>query len=650
MRVELKTLSLRCAKRSAMLAMAASLASSPSAIAQNAKVYVANSATTSVLEVEFDPISTSTVINDVGLLTQVRDIALRDDGLAGMSLILCDRNTGRIAFHANSAGPGQIIFDAGAMPGPKNPDGMSLDAAGNIFVLRSAPAAAGQNSQVWVIRRDPDCPGGPECLAGGYAAPLGFIDPKIMIATLINNAPANLRSGSAVESLVGRSTSGILQAGDLLVLVTPGALVRYHAADVQAFLAAMALGQTPAPLVPDTIIHPAIASVAASRKFPAGAVPSAMAFGPNGELLIAVSDGRVLIYDSDGHRRSNGNGFVDFTSGAGSGDFKIAVGLQDGTNRALISHQQAGVLRRYSFTPDGTGSLDAVVSGFQTPVGVESSNSSTSSAPPGEDVTVSPTTVMTTQIEKVITAGDVNAKVTTFPDPREKEQSIPPNLPLHRSLYLNELRADLPAIEIPAWARAFRLGDQETGVPSFILIEVQSNGNFFGVLDHLVEETPILGYDPDCNDEDLTRQPFLFWAPDANDPPIVEGARFIDVSTGCGSIRGMTRAMSYFLAGVRVTEPMRDLVGQKLWGLRTFIDTDLCINDPAANRLLPIVDHAQAEFDANNYGNVIEVLEELEAEVISNPIGLDSCFPVTNTVAEIRARVRSAIFVLPKVE
>jgi hypothetical protein len=635
------------ARRMIAPAAAAWLAIILPAQAQNARVYVANSSNSRVLQVQFNPISTHVVIDDPNLLTQVRDLAIRDDGLNGTNLIVSDRNGGRIAFYQNAAGTGQLIFDANVIDGPRRPDGMSLDLAGNLFVMNSGQGSSAGVSQVWVVRRDTACPGGAHCLPGGYGAPLGLIDPNVRIPTLVGGVPALMVAELLPESHVVRSGAGLLHAGDLLVVTNPGAVVRYQAAQIGAFLAALAAGQSPAALTPDTVIYPAGASVPGDRQFPAGSVPNGMAFGPNGDLLIPVSDGRILTYGPDGRRRSNGaGGFVDFTAGSGQDNFKIAVGLQDGQNRAFVTHQQRGELHRFAIAPDGTGVLDAVVPGLQVPVGVDASNSNTVPAPAGSNVTVAPTDVLSSRIEQVLLPGLVNARVSTFPDPRESEQSVPPNLPLHRSLFLNELRADLPAIEIPAYARAFRLGDPNTGTPSFILVEASTNVVVSGLLDHLAIETPILGYAPDCADPDHTRLPFMFWSPDANDAPIVEGARFIDVTTGCGSIRGITRDMSYFLTGVRITEPLPDLVRQKLDGLRQVISGSSCITSQVSRRLLNLMDRADRDFARAHYTDVVSDLQAIETQVVQAPQAFSDC--AGNTAGEIRARVRSAVFVLGK--
>lgn len=634
----------RCRAAAALLAGFTIVAAS----AQNAKVYVANSSNSRILSVQFDPPATTLVNADANRLTQVRDIAIRDDGLDGLNLIAADRNGGQVVFYANAAGAGQVICDCTAA-GPERPDGLSLDLAGNLFVMNSGQGSSGGVSQVWAIWRDPSCgqPGGADCRPGGYRGAPGLIDHDVQVATTIGGSPALLRAESLPESLVVTSNTGVLTAGDVLVLTHPASLLRYSGAEVAAFLDQLADGFTPAQLTPQTVIHPGNASVPAAQRFPADVEPNGMAFAANGDLLIAVSDGRILIYGSDGLRRSNGTGgFLDFTAGTGQDELKIAVGLQDGRQRAFVTHQQRGELRRYTINADGTGTLDTLLVDFQFPVGVDATNSNTVPAPAGSNVDITPTSILSSRIEQVVLAGQVNARVSTFADPREQEQSVPADQPLHRPLYLNELRADLPPIMIPAYARAFRLDDPQTGTPTFILVEADSSAAVSGLIDHHAIESEILGYDPDCLDPVATQRPYLFWSPDENDPPIVEGAVFIDVTTGCGTIRGITRDMSYFLAGVRITAPMRSVVSGKLDGLAQLIAGSNCIERRTKRRLEGLMDRALRDFGRNNYAGVAGALREIDDTVERSPAAFAGC--VGNVSGDIQARCRTALYSISK--
>ena len=139
----------------------------------------------------------------------------------------------------------------------------------------------------------------------------------------------------------------------------------------------------------------------------------------------------------------------------------------------------------------------------------------------------------------------------------------------------------------------------------------------------------------------------MFWHPDANDPPIVEGQRFIDITTGCGSIRGLSRDVSYFLAGVRITEPMTDLVRQKLDGLRLVLSDARCVNAQVARKLGSFLDRADRDFGRGRYADVAVSLQSMADLVVGSPQAFTGC--AVNVGGEIRARAQSAIYAISKI-
>lgn len=630
-----------------------------SAFGQDARVYVADSANSKIYLSGFNPPGKTLVNTDAGALQRVTDIALRDDGLAGFSMIACDRAGGRLVFYSNAVGASVVIFDHAATAGPARPDGISLDRQGNLFVLNAgSDDISGGSAQVWAVKRDEGCPNPdrPECSNGGYRTPLGLIDGNVRIQTQVEGIPVLLPAEALTESLVPATTAGIFNAGDLLVLTKPGALIRYRAADVAAFLNTLAQGIPPSPLTPDTIIHTSESSVPDDERFPDGVEPYSMAFAPSGELLVTVSDGRVLIYGPDGTRRTDSEGaYVDFAKLPHGEHSRVAVGLQDGKVRAFVTEPDKGELLRFTFKPDGTGVLDGIVREFKDPIGVDATNANTVTTQQGDNVTVAPTNVLESTFEKVVVPGSVQASVSVFPDPRESEQSIPDNLPLHRSLFLNELRADLPPIEIPAYVRAFRVGNQANGVPTFILVEGDSNVVSSGVVEHSGIAGSILGYEPACLDPDFTKQAFLFWAPDLNDPPIVEGMEFIDVSSACGgnrassiTIRGLTQNFSYFLIAVRITAPLPLVVSDKLESLHQVVAEGTCILPMIQRRLLSLIERAQRELAQGRYAVVSTMMRSLDSMVKTFPTAFGNCS--NNTAGEIQARARSTDFMVSKLK
>src|SRR5688572_6443547 len=143
--------------------------------AQEARVYSANSSNGQIVLVTFDPPGTTVVNTDANQRTSLRALAIRDDGVDGIHLIVCDTNGGEVVFYGDAAGNGEVVASA-EDDGPALPDGVSIDSDGNLALVTSGPGNSGaKTAQVWVVLRDPACDGGGggSCLPGGYRAPLG---------------------------------------------------------------------------------------------------------------------------------------------------------------------------------------------------------------------------------------------------------------------------------------------------------------------------------------------------------------------------------------------------------------------------------------------------------------------------------------------
>lgn len=607
----------------------------------------ANSSNGRILEITFEPPGSTVLNTDASSRVGLQSLVFRDDGAAGVQLLAADKQAGQVVFYSGGVGNGAIVLDARTAGHPPYPDGLSLDAQDNLFGTSSTTGVgADKDARVWVLRRDPACAGG--CLPGGYAAGLGRLDDSIQVTLSIGGVPTLTTIELLEESRVMAFDAGALSAGDLLVLASdPPALLRYPAAAVAGFLATLAQGGTPAELVPEVLIHPAGTDASPERRFPTGAEPNGMDLTPQGNLLIASGGGQILNYRPDGTRLSDVDGFVDFATGLGQGKFKLAIGLQDAVYRAFVADRNGGQVLRFLIEADGTGTLDGIVNDPEFPVGIATTTANVVPTPAGLGVTIRPTNLMETTIENVLVAGATGVSVVLFEDPRESEVSIPPGQPLHRSLLLGEIRADLPPnAEIPAYVRAFRKGDPDLGPPTFLLLVADTNVDVRGVLAHVIDEELVLGYEPNCFDADATRQPRLFWVPSPDEPASLESPVFADVSNSCGTTRGMTRNWSLFLASVRDTRPNSVIAPAKLSALSTVLNGAQCVDRRTSRSLRRSLDNALRQFSRGKIAATISELQVFSATIQGAPAAFTSC--AVNEGGELRARSESAIFILQK--
>jgi len=633
----------------ALAIVAICCAHAPALFAQDARVYVADPAKNRLLKLAFDPPSATTVNSDESTRTSLRALALREDGVGGAHVIACDPPTGEVLFYSDAAGAGVVIFDA-TDGGPTHAAGPSLDAAGNLLLV--SPGTKARTAQVWAALRDLGDSGssGFAAFPGGYRAPLGRVDGLVEAVTPIGGVDTTIPAEELEECFRVRTAAGALAAGDVLVVSSvPPMLLRYRAADVRAFLdalRAMAPGDAPpAEINPDTLVHPPHSSVPVERRFPDTATPGGVAMAPDGSLLVPVRGGRILIFEPDGTRRSDGaGGFVDFASGLGRGKCKVAVGPQGGRHRAFVSDRARGEVLRFTILADGTGALDgSVTAGVDLPMGIATTTSSIVETPQGDDVALQQNVVLESRVDHVLVGGVTSSQVILFADPREKEVDTPPEMALHRSLLLSEISEDLPDVEIPPYVRSFRLGDPDRGVPTFILVLADTTAGLDGLVTHLSDEAAILGYEPDCHAPEPWRQPRLFWAPTPDEPPIVEEPRFIDITDACGSNRGLSRnTLSVFLPGSRDTRPLVEVARFKFDGLGALLARSDCIEAGVYKKLDRKLASAFKAFKRGRDQESIVHLTDFAGIVAANPAAFGGCPP--ERASEFRSRAGSAIF------
>src|SRR5262249_47496676 len=146
------------------------------------------------------------------------------------------------------------------------PDGLSLDATGNVYLVNSGPGTSGPKTRkVYRILKNGTGP-------GGYGD----------VETIDDEVPS---SDLQDTRFVRASTPGGPQAGDLLVLsASPAKIFRYANAESCATVAACVAGRTEF-----------VGTAAFGRSRPQG-----MAFAPDGSLLVTTLGGDILRFDPTG--------------------------------------------------------------------------------------------------------------------------------------------------------------------------------------------------------------------------------------------------------------------------------------------------------------------------------------------------------------
>jgi hypothetical protein len=311
--------------------------------AQSLRVTAANaSAPDAVYDVLFNPGGTTLLNADGGSMQSFHSAVFVPNSATGASdLLVADTVGGAIVRYAGPSGTppvaSTVVWSAGMnIPGPSKPDGLSVDAANNLYVVTNWPVP-----QVWILQPSATAP-------GGYGAPM-----------LLDTLFARCKIGSLVETVVVPSTlpaaaqaalaANGINAGDLLVLMADinfdpydprehVTVLDYSAADIQAFLAD-----------PSYEINPTSAVLETQFRQPyrhSVPLPTGMDIWPaDGSLLISTDNGTILQYTlgstakpTNYWKESNGTLFASIACGYQNCPFfKLRTGLQSGTAYAFVT-------------------------------------------------------------------------------------------------------------------------------------------------------------------------------------------------------------------------------------------------------------------------------------------------------------------------
>jgi len=226
------------------------------------------------------------------------------------------------ALGATAASTTVVFTRAGCGTGPANPDGLSVDSAGNLYMVSA------QSPQLWV-------------LPASSSSSTGYASVPLLIQGTFPGGAGVVR---LQETAVASSTAAAWSPGDLLLLVgNKNATSNQNTNDDDVYLyraatLARILGGSGPVSAPDQVLINGM-------QFPNKEYGLGMDFWPgdsfdgNPTLLVLTTAGRILRYDFT----SSGPTLVQvFASGLGGGLRKLKVGLQLENGYAYVTQALAG--------------------------------------------------------------------------------------------------------------------------------------------------------------------------------------------------------------------------------------------------------------------------------------------------------------------
>jgi hypothetical protein len=292
--------------------------------AQSANVVAATSVTNQIDQVTpMPPGGSTTLLNsDQSSFLRIESLAFNNTGPSSLNLLAADNLNHNVVQYTGdfsctpliNCSKGSVLTQITV----KNPQGMSLDRAGDLYLLNDAPGSSPLPA-VYVAPTD---------TMGGFM-PSQLIDntnfgkQQAVVETLIVGTPPSSGTDIGLNA----------QNGDLLVLATgPNALYRYPRSSD---------GIGP---MPGAVQHTLLAQCTHNQKtacIPAGEVCNGIAIWQDGTLLMSCQSGRILNYDIKEDSPTNFKQLPDFAD-ISAGLVKIKVARELGQWSAFVSQSGPG--------------------------------------------------------------------------------------------------------------------------------------------------------------------------------------------------------------------------------------------------------------------------------------------------------------------
>ena len=459
----------------------------------------------SIVRIDFETGKTEVRVRDNG--KKFLGLVMRQAAMGGeLRLIVANKTGGGdLRVYNESTGRGARIAKF------KSAVAVALNAQGDLFAVNGTN---GGKDQVMFVDKVPRCPDRiradfPKgCLPGGYEKPV-FIDERVYVrgAKIKELADIRVARGDA---------QGLFQREQVLVLVKKPAMVLAYTPDHHGF------GDCdghcdPSIVVPKGVIH--------------GTPQGLEIVGDS--ILVTLKERRIL-------RIRNGAGGIEtktFADLPGKGA-KLAVG-QVGNDIAVFASVSNVGGRALVFDSEGI-QQDEQRKGVKVPNGITTPTNNVVSTAAGSGVGQSLTQLDTT-FTTVVKPGITNSVCQFYDHPRPDCSGDDCEVSLMEFGFDDD-------VVFPSHLQPFPVGDED-GPKQFLICKVDTTADIQDTIQNIHEELNSIGYDPGCEtfNSNTGMETRMAWAPiPVDEPEIVEGNRFIDITVGCGnSHRGRGWEFSY---------------------------------------------------------------------------------------------------------
>ena len=598
----------------------------------------------------------------------------------GVDAIVADTAGGSIVRYSGPTGTplvsSTVVWSASTLnapPGPKNPDGLSVDAAGNLYVITSSGGP-----QVWV-------------LPATTASPTGFGTPILLDQTFNGNEVDSLVETVVVPPATPATqaayTNAGINAGDLLVLVRdndfsggsggsdggafdpqePALVYRYRATDIMNVLPPHAAAS----------VSPTILLWELTFPYLSGAVPNGIDIWPNdGSLLISTNLGSILQYPLPSAAANTepatwtSNSFTMFASvscGSPPCPFnKLRTGMQSTTSYAFVTQSTGAASGNILYFAEPTSAPTpaggfGLVAGTAVPTsGVTLGNPYGLAVAPATVVLASTTTCTsaagcnpTGALAHVIVpgatpvTGNILEQTCIFVDSRLHADGTCPG-----TLNIAQMCPGFAANTIPPTM----CGASGPAGNQFAAIQTIANGvdNVPGILVQTVQEpSAIIPGTPPNTSDSFCRQQVLGWttllgSPEGTEP---EGGNVIDMGSYCDN-GGVTKGNSMWLIGgqlsATVSSTTHELVAysnQKLANLGNVVNT-ATIAKPAKTALQICLIASTVLLDTNHFACAARAVYTCDQLVAHTAQSYGSSPSNPNAYGDVRGRLGNVYFTI----